>query len=942
MTEPISGDWRRALERFEALEALPAAERARELDRIRVEDPRLHALLATLDTAQRDAGDARFLASPEQAAQIARRALAAEGAGTPDLAGRTLGPYELLRELGAGGMGRVWLARRSDGLYEGEVAIKLLKAALAERGARERFAREGRILATLAHPNIARLLDAGTLDDGQLYLVLEYVEGERIDTYCESRKLDTRARVRLFQSACDAVAYAHANLVVHRDLKPSNILVTREGVVKLLDFGIAKLLDEEHGAGAETELTQLAGRALTPEYAAPEQVSGAPITTATDVYSLGIVLYHLLAGRSPYAHDDGSRPSAFDLQRAVLEAEPRRLGAHLGGDLENIVAKALKKPPGERYPSAQALRGDLQRYLDHLPVEARGDSAGYVLGKFVRRHRVAVAAACAVFAAVITGVAGVAWQAQIARDEALHAKAVSDFMVGIFRANSTDNPDPAKARETTARQLLDIGRSRMDRDLAGNPTALDEAQLLIGRLYWELGVTDEAEKIDRARIAALRQSGNGRDPRLVDALVNLAGTLMQRGDLDEAHRMSEEALAILDAMGDDRSLDRARALSGLGATLRSRDPVAGMARLREAEEVFSKYHPDDRSRAYNLRSLALLHLERGEAQEGERAIALAITVGEKALGADNRMLSYLHQIAGQANATLFRPSLAEAGYRRALDIELRALGKGSSFASQLQANLARVEQNGPRWRQAIENLQAEIASMEKTVPPGDRALAFVRGSLALGYARAGRPADAEALVAQALPVARKVLSKYLLAGLLATAVRVEWELGHDAAASALHEELKALVAGPLAGNKVVAELADEIQARAWLRANEAQKARAILATRLDALPAGGHLLDHASARLVLAEAEERAGDPSQAERRATVLLRAIESQSEREWFADLEASAALRVGSALVAQGRAKEARPYFERALALRVERQDPRSPLIVEARAALASTRS
>jgi len=337
------------------------------------------------------------------------------------LAGQTLGPYTLISQIGQGGMGSVWLARRSDGRFERQAAVKFVNIALAGRATEERFKREGSILGRLTHPHIADLLDAGVSSDGQPYLVLEYVDGEAIDRYCDEHRLDVEARVRLFLDVLAAVAHAHANLIVHRDIKPSNVLVTTAGEVKLLDFGIAKLLEGEGQAGAATLLTHEGGSALTPQYAAPEQLTGRPVTTATDVYALGVLLYQLLCSR----HPAGAGPhSPAELLKAVIDLEPPRvsdastadnskliaesrsttpdkLRRELRGDLDTIVGKALKKDPHERYASVTGFADDLQRYLKHEPISARPDALAYRTAKFLRRNRTVVALTAAAIVLVI-------------------------------------------------------------------------------------------------------------------------------------------------------------------------------------------------------------------------------------------------------------------------------------------------------------------------------------------------------------------------------------------------------------------------------------------------------------------------------------------------------------------------------------------------------------
>jgi eukaryotic-like serine/threonine-protein kinase len=384
-------------------------------------------------------------------------ASALELPGGPGLAGQSLGVYTLVSQIGHGGMGTVWLAERNDGRFERRVAVKVLNIALMGKGGEERFKREGRILGRLTHPHIAELIDAGVSLTGQPFLVLEYVEGGHIDRYCDENKLEVRARLRLFVDAMRAVAQAHANSIVHRDLKPSNILVRKDGQAKLLDFGIAKLLEGD-GQTGESALTVEGGRAMTPEYAAPEQLTGEAVTAATDVYSSGVLLYALLTGR----HPTGAGPrTPASLVKAILETEPLRpseivapkqtdegvaitnagkrattpdkLARLLRGDLDTIVAKALKKNPQERYSTIKAFADDLQRYLRHQPISARPDTIGYRAGKFVRRHRSSVLAALlATLALVVTTL--VTWLFP------RHSELLPQFNQRKLTANGQDSP----------------------------------------------------------------------------------------------------------------------------------------------------------------------------------------------------------------------------------------------------------------------------------------------------------------------------------------------------------------------------------------------------------------------------------------------------------------------------------------------------------------------
>ena len=489
----------------------------------------VEALLAQVDSAE------GFLQSPPAMAAAAVMSETESRAGEAGNEGRRLGAYTIERPLGRGGMGSVWLARRSDGRYEGRVAVKLLSIAQLDPIGSERFRREGTTLARLTHPNIARLLDAGVAEAGQPYLVLEYVEGRPIDAYCEQAGLTPEQRLALFLQVLDAVGHAHANLIVHRDIKPSNILVTADGTVKLLDFGIAKLLERE--GEQDATLTDPSGAALTPAYAAPEQVTGRPITTATDVYALGVLLYLLLAGRHPTGNDLRSRA---DHMRAVVDIEPvplsagvadARLGRHYRGDLDNIVAKALKKQPEERYTTVTAFAEDLRRYLHHEPVAARRDSLGYRVGKFLRRHRVPVAVASVVAVALVAATAVALRARTIAtreRDEAVYharrAEAIRDFQTALI--------SQIGVTRVSLRELLDKGVASLARRPVPDPRLQAALLLQFADRYGEL----EARDMQRALLARADSAASRvRDPALRATLgCSLAGHFVETGDKDSA------------------------------------------------------------------------------------------------------------------------------------------------------------------------------------------------------------------------------------------------------------------------------------------------------------------------------------------------------------------------------------------------------------------------
>lgn len=419
--------------------------------------------------------------------------------------GETVGAYKLISQIGEGGMGNVWLAERVDGRFERRVAVKFLNFAVASQGAAERFKREGRILGQLAHPHIAELIDAGVTTKGEPYLVLEYVEGKQIDEYCDEHKLGVDARIGLFLDVLGAVAQAHANLVVHRDIKPSNVFVSNAGEVKLLDFGIAKLLADDTNSAAATTLTLEGGGAMTPVFAAPEQVVGGSITTATDVYGLGALLFLLLTGHPPAGPgphspanlvksiteiDPPPASQAVVLRNDVTAAQKRsttleKLRGQLWGDLDTIIAKALKKNPAERYPSVTALADDLRRFLQHAPISARPDTLRYRAAKFVRRNRTAVALATLALAAVIAGLAGTLLQARSARKQRDFARRQLARAERINQLNQFLLSDVGAAGERlTVTELLDRAREIVEREnYANDPANHVELLISIGTQY---------------------------------------------------------------------------------------------------------------------------------------------------------------------------------------------------------------------------------------------------------------------------------------------------------------------------------------------------------------------------------------------------------------------------------------------------------------------------
>jgi non-specific serine/threonine protein kinase/serine/threonine-protein kinase len=631
--------------------------------------------------------------------------LALDGPPPSSRVGERIGPYELLSELGRGGMGQVFLARRADDEFQKRVAIKLLPPGPMRELARERFRSERQIAATLDHPNIARLLDGGTTAEGEPYFVMEYVEGESLIDDAGRRRLSVAQRLRLFREVCAAVHYAHQNLVVHRDIKPGNILVTAEGSPKLLDFGIAKLL------GAEAELppgeTATLFRMLTPDYASPEQVRGKRVSTASDVYSLGVVLYELLCGERPYRI---RTTDPEELVRLVCVEDPARPSTRAPGmsaDLDAIVLKALRKEPERRYPSVDALSADIARHLDGRPVQARRGSAGYRLGKFVKRNRVAVAAAAVVLLALAGGIATTLAEARRAR--AAEARAERRFNDVRKLANSflfefhdaiRDLPGSTPARALVVRRALEYldGLSRESRDDLSLRRELSEAYQKVGDVQGNaytanLGdVPGALASYDKA-VALLEPavvSGKGGDAEkgtLASAYLVGGGIRLVAGDAKTAVAMAEKGLPLrrelaAKAAGDARrQMDLAQAyqfyaffLSAAGRSRESSEALraqTAILRDRLARE------PNDRQARRSLSQN--LYLTGNALEDSDRKGAVAsyreavrilesLRAGDPSSTQLRRDLGYAYTAVGNVSLTEKETSAAEESYRLALAV----------------------------------------------------------------------------------------------------------------------------------------------------------------------------------------------------------------------------------------------------------------------------------
>lgn len=728
---------------------LSGVERAAWLESLRRDDPilanEIEAMLREADALERDGFLERvpsppgLMLAPETGddGTATNEHASRAGKNGASLSGQVFGAYTLERPLGHGGMGAVWIARRSDGRYEGRVAVKLLNVALIGNAAERRFRREGDVLARLTHPHITRLLDAGVGSNGQPFLVLEIVEGEHIDAYCDAHSLDVDSRLRLFLDVLGAVEHAHANLVVHRDIKPENVLVAKDGTVKLLDFGIAKLLEDDGESEAATRLTREGGRVLTPEYAAPEQLTGRPVTTATDVYALGVLLYKLLVGRHPAG--DATRPPA-DLIRAIIDTPPARpsdavsstrnrsaealttnaarrgfspdrLRYRLRGDLDSIAAKALEKNPVDRYASATAFADDIRRHLAHEPVSARPDSFGYRTLKFVRRNRVAVALSALAIVATIAGLAGTIVQAQRAtaqRDFALRqlarAAALDEFN-GFLLYDAAPAGKPFTAGDLIARAERIVIRAA--------PDAMRTDMLVaIGNQYRHMDDDASARRLLREAYQSSRSATDS--ATRARAACGLSNVLASQGDRAESARLFDEAMTELPDEPQYR-FDRIDCLLlGSGSARDIGESALGVERAEAAQRLIARL--DVASKALELRAALDLAESYRVAGDFARADATFAAGYErlKALGRDDtQQAGTLFNNWGVALSQLGQHFRAEQMLRRAIDVS-RADGAQSGVSPMLLANYARELSALDRNDEAVQYADRAYAEAKRT------------------------------------------------------------------------------------------------------------------------------------------------------------------------------------------------------------------------------------
>jgi serine/threonine-protein kinase len=719
--------WEEADRLFDQALEQPPSQRERWLDQSCAGNTALRDQVEALLRA--DAAAAKFLEIDGW--RLAESLLHESEGDSPD--GRLIGPYRVVRELARGGMGVVYLAERSDGQFEQRVALKLIKRGMDSDEIHRRFLAERQILAQLSHPHIARLLDGGVSAEGQPYFAVEYVEGTTITAHCANRGLDREQRLGLFLDVCDAVRYAHQNLVVHRDLKPSNILVTADGQVKLLDFGIAKLLtggraDGRTGGpagGTAWPETRTELRLMTPEYASPEQVRGLPVTTATDVYGLGAVLYELLAERR--AHQLEARTPA-EVDRIVCDVVPSApsavaaaaIGKRLRGDLDTITLRALSKEPERRYATVDQLAGDIRRHLAGLPVIARPDTWRYRAAKFVGRHRIGVATAVAIAVTLVAGLAGTIWQARVAAQRAQMAsaeaekqRAVRDFLVGLFQAS---DPKQARGREITARELLDRGRRGMDTALAGHPEVRAELLTVIGIVHRSLASYAAADTLFRQGVALTRTLGGRAQPALATRLTEWATNLMQQDQHARADSLLDEALMLLRTSGAAEST-LAWPLRMRGWAQANQGHAARAVALEREALAIDLRHKGEGSAdvAEDLGGLSNALLISGDPAGGDSATRAALAIWRRILEPDHPTLLRAIADAGVSRGESGDHAGAEQLFREVIDGRRRIYPNGHPDLAMAIDELGYwVEKQGRARYHEAESLYVEALAMYRS------------------------------------------------------------------------------------------------------------------------------------------------------------------------------------------------------------------------------------
>jgi serine/threonine-protein kinase len=751
--------WRRIEELFRAVADRPAAEREDYLTRVCGGDAELRR--EVLELVAHDTADS-FLNNT-----IKKAAHAVTAAPPDELTSQRIGPYRLTRLIGRGGMGAVYEAVRDDDEFRKRVAIKLIKSGMESDFVRERFLRERQILASLDHPHIARLLDGGTTMEGQPYFVMEFVAGETITAYCDRRQLSLDEKLKLFRDVCSAVQHAHCKLVIHRDLKPGNILVTEDGAPKLLDFGIAKLLATDPGEAVIT--AEATARLMTPDYASPEQLRGGAITTATDVYSLGVVLYELLTARRPCQFETSA---PLEIGRTICDTEtprpseaarkhtaaPAKLARRLVGDLDNIVLMALRKEPERRYQSVEQFSEDIRRHLAGLPVMAREDTFSYRAAKFVGRHKAGVVALvllAALAVALAMSAARIVCERDRANQAAATAEAVTQSLVSVF-----EFADPGRSRGNaiTAQELLDQGTAKVVRELKDQPLVQAKLMDTIGGLYLAIGAYDRAQPLLADALELRRQTVGAEPLDVAESLHHLAALAYQKGDHAGSETMYREALQLRRSLLGPKSLKAADSMAELGRVLVARGKFAEAEPLvRDALALRrSQLEPEHKDIADSLlHGLGRLLGQQGKFAEAADVYRQALAIYRKLYGGENPFVAASLNNLAVMLKELGDYSGAEALFRESLAMRRKLLGAEHPDVAASLANLASLLQDKREYPEAERCYRLALLLRRKLFGENHVRLAATMNNLGTLLAARGDYAGSEALHRQALAICRK-------------------------------------------------------------------------------------------------------------------------------------------------------------------------------------------